>query len=90
MLHDGLSRITARIALFDFCLPIFGSVYSLVVDILFLCDPCLLQPAKRHAYAQGGDNIFAPVERELIFDIVSYWTHEQKDSSLYLSFFVVS
>ncbi|KAL6553675.1 hypothetical protein OROGR_007517 [Orobanche gracilis] len=26
-------------------------------------------PAKRHAYAQSGDNIFTPVERELIFDI---------------------
>ena len=32
----------------------------------------LLQPSKRHAYAQTGDNIFTPVERELIFDIVSY------------------
>nr|XP_028949043.1 DNA primase small subunit-like isoform X1 [Malus domestica] len=28
-----------------------------------------LQPAKRHAYAQSGDNVFTPVERELIFDI---------------------
>ncbi|ESR52603.1 DNA primase [Citrus sinensis] len=28
-----------------------------------------VDPAKRHAYAQGGDNVFAPVERELIFDI---------------------
>lgn len=27
------------------------------------------QPAKRHAYAQSGDNVFSPVERELIFDI---------------------
>ncbi|KAK8658034.1 hypothetical protein V6N13_036249 [Hibiscus sabdariffa] len=26
-------------------------------------------PAKRHAYAQGGDNVFTPVERELVFDI---------------------
>lgn len=31
----------------------------------------VLQPAKRHAYAQSGDNVFTPVERELIFDIVS-------------------
>lgn len=30
-----------------------------------------MQPAKRHAYAQAGDNVFTPVERELIFDIVS-------------------
>lgn len=28
-----------------------------------------IDPAKRRAYAQGGDNVFAPVERELIFDI---------------------
>ncbi|KAJ0046698.1 hypothetical protein Pint_05354 [Pistacia integerrima] len=29
-----------------------------------------VDPAKRHAYAQGGDNnVFSPVERELIFDI---------------------
>uniref|UniRef100_A0A6V7QRW5 DNA primase n=1 Tax=Ananas comosus var. bracteatus TaxID=296719 RepID=A0A6V7QRW5_ANACO len=28
-----------------------------------------VDPAKRHAYAQGGNNVFAPVERELIFDI---------------------
>lgn len=32
----------------------------------------MLQPSKRHAYAQTGDNVFTPVERELIFDIVSY------------------
>lgn len=31
----------------------------------------MLQPAKRRAYAQTGDNVFTPVERELIFDIVS-------------------
>ena len=29
-----------------------------------------VQPAKRHAYAQSGNNVFVPVERELIFDIV--------------------
>ena len=29
----------------------------------------LFQPAKRHAYAD--DNVFTPVERELVFDIVS-------------------
>ncbi|XP_076938699.1 uncharacterized protein LOC143606980 isoform X1 [Bidens hawaiensis] len=28
-----------------------------------------VDPAKRHAYAQSGDNIFTPVERELVFDI---------------------
>ncbi|PIA34617.1 hypothetical protein AQUCO_03700124v1 [Aquilegia coerulea] len=28
-----------------------------------------VDPAKRHAYAQAGDNVFTPVERELIFDI---------------------
>lgn len=33
----------------------------------------MLQPSKRHAYSQGGDNIFTPVEKELVFDIVSHW-----------------
>ncbi|KAF3448693.1 hypothetical protein FNV43_RR09406 [Rhamnella rubrinervis] len=28
-----------------------------------------VDPAKRHAYAQTGDNVFTPVERELVFDI---------------------
>ncbi|KAB2608746.1 DNA primase small subunit [Pyrus ussuriensis x Pyrus communis] len=28
-----------------------------------------VDPAKRHAYAQSGDNVFTPLERELIFDI---------------------
>ncbi|XP_072976072.1 uncharacterized protein [Typha angustifolia] len=28
-----------------------------------------VDPSKRHAYAQGGNNVFAPVERELVFDI---------------------
>uniref|UniRef100_A0A7N1A1W3 DNA primase n=1 Tax=Kalanchoe fedtschenkoi TaxID=63787 RepID=A0A7N1A1W3_KALFE len=28
-----------------------------------------VNPAKRHAYAQTGDNVFTPVERELVFDI---------------------
>lgn len=28
-----------------------------------------VNPAKRHAYAQTGDNVFTPVERELIFDV---------------------
>ena len=35
-----------------------------------------VDPAKRHAYAQVGDKVFTPVERELVFDIVSviaYW-----------------
>lgn len=31
----------------------------------------LMQPAKRTAYAGGSDRVFAPVERELVFDIVS-------------------
>nr|POF10595.1 dna primase small subunit [Quercus suber] len=28
-----------------------------------------VDPAKRHAYAQGGNNVFTPVEKELVFDI---------------------
>lgn len=28
-----------------------------------------VDPSKRHAYAQAGNNVFTPVERELIFDI---------------------
>lgn len=28
-----------------------------------------VDPTKRHAYAQSGDNVFTPVERELVFDI---------------------
>lgn len=28
-----------------------------------------VDPSKRHAYAQAGNKVFAPVERELIFDI---------------------
>ncbi|KAI3687447.1 hypothetical protein L1987_81143 [Smallanthus sonchifolius] len=28
-----------------------------------------VDPAKRHAYSQSGDNVFTPVERELVFDI---------------------
>ncbi|XVE64704.1 hypothetical protein DITRI_Ditri07aG0122600 [Diplodiscus trichospermus] len=28
-----------------------------------------MQPAKRHAYAQSGDSVFTPVERELVFDV---------------------
>ncbi|MFQ6637936.1 hypothetical protein Gotur_014197, partial [Gossypium turneri] len=28
-----------------------------------------VDPAKRHAYAQSGDNVFTPAERELVFDI---------------------
>ena len=39
-------------------------LFSLRIDYKFL------QPSKRHAYAQTGDNVFTPVERELIFDIV--------------------
>lgn len=30
------------------------------------------QPDKRHAYAHSGTNLFTPVERELVFDIVSF------------------
>ncbi|CAD6207015.1 unnamed protein product [Miscanthus lutarioriparius] len=29
-----------------------------------------VDPSKRHAYAQSGNNVFVPVERELIFDIM--------------------
>lgn len=36
-----------------------------------MVDCTLLQPSKRHAYAQTGDNVFTPKERELVFDIVS-------------------
>ena len=47
----------------------------------------MLQPAKRRAYAQTGDNVFTPVERELIFDIVSLSTLEfGKYSGSHLSF----
>uniref|UniRef100_A0A5B7BAF8 DNA primase n=1 Tax=Davidia involucrata TaxID=16924 RepID=A0A5B7BAF8_DAVIN len=28
-----------------------------------------VDPAKRHAYAQAGDNVFTPVEKELVFDV---------------------
>ncbi|KAK3016057.1 hypothetical protein RJ639_007544 [Escallonia herrerae] len=28
-----------------------------------------VDPARRHAYAQAGDNVFTPMERELVFDI---------------------
>ncbi|KAG6530294.1 DNA primase small subunit-like [Zingiber officinale] len=28
-----------------------------------------VDPAKRRAYAQGGNNVFSPIERELVFDI---------------------
>ncbi|MQL91817.1 hypothetical protein Taro_024436 [Colocasia esculenta] len=28
-----------------------------------------VDPTKRHAYAQAGNNVFTPVERELVFDI---------------------
>ncbi|KAL8137153.1 hypothetical protein V2J09_003154 [Rumex salicifolius] len=28
-----------------------------------------VDPSRRHAYAQTGDNVFTPVERELIFDL---------------------
>jgi DNA primase small subunit len=31
-----------------------------------------VDPDKRHAYAQSGTNLFTPVERELVFDIVSF------------------
>lgn len=31
----------------------------------------LSQPGKRTAYAGGSDRVFSPVERELVFDVVS-------------------
>lgn len=40
---------------------------------------CVMQPAKRHAYAQTGDNVFTPVERELVFDVVSFYTSSTSD-----------
>ena len=40
-----------------------------IFDLSFLF---LLQPDKRHAYSQTGTNVFTPVERELVFDIVSF------------------
>jgi len=43
----------------------------------------VVQPAKRHAYAQSDNNVFTPVERELIFDIVSF-----SDLSLLLKVFI--
>lgn len=42
-----------------------------------------VQPAKRHAYAQSGNNVFTPVERELVFDIVSYWTYRKLSLLVY-------
>ena len=46
-----------------------------------LCFTVTLQPAKKNAYAQSGDNVFTPVERELIFDIVSHFTAEDTELS---------
>lgn len=70
----------------NYFLPIFYFQSSLLGLISFsLVILYLLQPAKRHAYAQGGDNVFAPVERELIFDIVSYWIHMGKKIAAHLS-----
>ncbi|KAF3580000.1 hypothetical protein DY000_02033891 [Brassica cretica] len=32
-----------------------------------------VDPDKRHAYSQTGTNVFTPVERELVFDLVSFF-----------------
>lgn len=47
-------------------------VSVIVINVLYA-----MQPAKRHAYAQSGDNIFTPVERELVFDIVRHWAYRK-------------
>lgn len=47
----------------------FSGIWFLLFWVGFV-----LQPAKRHAYAQSSDNVFTPVERELIFDIVRNYT----------------
>ncbi|KAF5734199.1 DNA primase isoform 3 [Tripterygium wilfordii] len=48
-----------------------GPVYSVdEPSFLKFYQKCsMLQPVKRHAYAQSGDNVFTPVERELVFDV---------------------
>ncbi|KAF7132718.1 hypothetical protein RHSIM_Rhsim09G0008900 [Rhododendron simsii] len=49
-----------------------GAVYNVDgngnMELSMLHDS-LGKPAKRHAYAQSGDNGFTPLERELIFDV---------------------
>ncbi|VVB09562.1 unnamed protein product [Arabis nemorensis] len=40
------------------------SPYKIDIGAVYSVDP-----DKRHAYAQSGTNVFAPVERELVFDI---------------------
>lgn len=52
----------------------------------------MLQPTKRRAYAQSGENVFTPVERELIFDIVSFSTSvfQVKSNTVDLFFLHVS
>ena len=56
-------------------------VLLVVIDVL-----SAMQPAKRHAYVQSGDNVFTPVERELVFDIVSYWTSRKLSILVYFSY----
>lgn len=45
--------------------------YFLPTHVSFM--NAFLQPGKKNAYAQSGTNAFAPVERELVFDIVSFY-----------------
>ncbi|XP_047329113.1 DNA primase small subunit [Impatiens glandulifera] len=54
----------------------FNSVHELESSIKEKCPFKIdigpvysVDPAKRHAYGQAGQNVFTPVERELIFDI---------------------
>lgn len=59
-----------------FCILVLNIIYLHASSFLLLSSlslslisTFLLQPARRHAYA--GENVFYPVERELVFDIVS-------------------
>ena len=56
----------------DVSSPFFFFSCVLLVTIFYLSFLLLLQPDKRHAYSQTGTNVFTPVERELVFDIVSF------------------
>ena len=69
-------------------------VLTLLLFLLVIWSPHVLQPAKRHAYAQKGDNVFTPVERELIFDVVRVstsnpkWNLQSADTIVLLTFFI--
>lgn len=55
-----------------FLLSLFVHVANELLSIMLLLIFVImvLQPAKRTAYAGGSDRVFAPVDRELVFDIV--------------------